>query len=178
MTTPSRTAPRLPKAGPTDAEIESIIRRSQGGDETLTAEEVRGLLDAVPALARANGSPARHLTDSLLGWYAKNPVIQESVRRKLVEVRRELEGPNPTPLERLLAERAAICWLTVNQYENAFAQASRLAFRDAEHQQRRIDAAHRRFLSAIRTLAAIRKLALPAIQVNIAESQVNVANSS
>jgi hypothetical protein len=40
--------------------------------------------------------------------------------------------------------------------------------------QKRIDAAHRRYLSAIKTLATVRKLALPALQVNIARRQVNV----
>jgi hypothetical protein len=34
-----------------------------------------------------------------------------------------------------------------------------------------------RFLSAIRTLAQVRKLALPTLQVNIGQNQVNVAES-
>jgi hypothetical protein len=39
--------------------------------------------------------------------------------------------------------------------------------------QRRLDRAQKRFLSAIRTLAQIRKLG-PAVQINVAEQQVNV----
>jgi hypothetical protein len=43
-----------------------------------------------------------------------------------------------------------------------------------EHRQKRLDKAHRRHLSAIRTLAQIRKLG-PAVQINIAEKQINTA---
>ncbi len=38
-----------------------------------------------------------------------------------------------------------------------------------------MDRAHNRYLSAIKTLATVRKLALPILQVNIAKKQVNVA---
>ena len=41
----------------------------------------------------------------------------------------------------------------------------------------RMDRAHRRYLTAIKTLAIVRKLALPVLQVNIAKKQVNVAGS-
>ena len=34
--------------------------------------------------------------------------------------------PNPTPIERLLAERASLCWFIVNRYENAYANAKRM----------------------------------------------------
>jgi len=44
-----------------------------------------------------------------------------------------------------------------------------------DYQQRRMDRAHKRYLSAIKALALVRKLALPVLQVNIARKQVNVA---
>jgi len=43
-----------------------------------------------------------------------------------------------------------------------------------EFQQRRLDRFHRRYLSSIKSLAQIRKMG-PAIQVNIAEKQINQA---
>jgi hypothetical protein len=46
----------------------------------------------------------------------------------------------------------------------------------ADYQQRRIDRAHRRFLSAVETLARVRKLAVPMLQVNVAKNQqINMA---
>jgi hypothetical protein len=50
-----------------------------------------------------------------------------------------------------------------------------LTLRQAEFHQKRITMAHNRYLSAIRTLAQVRRLGVPAVQVNIGEQQVNVA---
>ena len=41
--------------------------------------------------------------------------------------------------------------------------------------QRRLDAAQRRYLHAIRTLAQVRRLLGPSVQVNIAEKQLILA---
>jgi hypothetical protein len=41
--------------------------------------------------------------------------------------------------------------------------------------QRSISSAQKRYLAAIKTLALVRKLAIPILQVNIAKKQVNVA---
>ena len=40
---------------------------------------------------------------------------------------------------------------------------------------KRLDRAQRRYLAASKTLAQMRKLRVPAVQVNIGEKQVNVA---
>jgi hypothetical protein len=45
-----------------------------------------------------------------------------------------------------------------------------------DYHQWRMDVAHRRYPSAIKVLALVRKLALPVLQVNIAKRQTNVAN--
>ncbi len=63
----------------------------------------------------------------------------------------------------------------VNRYEWVYASADGLSIKQADFHQRRIDRAHGRFLSAVRTLATVRKLALPVLQVNIARRQVTVA---
>ncbi len=45
---------------------------------------------------------------------------------------------------------------------------------DTFHQQR-IERAQRRYLAAIKALAQVRKLGVPAVQVNIGDKQINVA---
>jgi hypothetical protein len=50
-----------------------------------------------------------------------------------------------------------------------------MTFAQGNYKQKMIDHAHRRYLSAIRTLAQIRKLG-PAVQINIAEKQINTAS--
>jgi hypothetical protein len=41
--------------------------------------------------------------------------------------------------------------------------------------QQWLDRAHGRYLTAVKMLALVRKLAIPPVQVNVAEKQVNVA---
>jgi hypothetical protein len=43
--------------------------------------------------------------------------------------------------------------------------------------QKAIDRAHKRYLSAIKTLAVVREPAVPVLQVNIARKQVNMAGA-
>ena len=47
-------------------------------------------------------------------------------------------------------------------------------FAEGDYWQKQQERAHRRYLSAIRTLAQVRRLLVPAMQVNIAERQLNV----
>jgi hypothetical protein len=56
-----------------------------------------------------------------------------------------------------------------------YAQAKNLSLQWCEYYQRRMARTHHRYLTAIKTLAVVRKLAVPVLQVNIAKKQVNVA---
>ncbi len=49
------------------------------------------------------------------------------------------------------------------------------SFRKHMHYQRRINHAHRRYLSAIQSLAQVRRLGGKPVQVNIGNQQVNVS---
>jgi hypothetical protein len=52
-----------------------------------------------------------------------------------------------------------------------------MTYEHSEHHQRRIDRAHRRLMATVRTLAMVRKLATPSLQLNVARQQVNVSGS-
>jgi hypothetical protein len=101
--------------------------------------------------------------------------VREGLRRKLESLRAEVGGPAPTPLERLLVERIVACWLHLYHLEANYAGKDSMPLELATYYQRSLSAAHKRYLSAIRTLAVVRKLAMPVLQVNIARKQVNVA---
>ena len=73
-------------------------------------------------------------------------------------------------------DRVALCWLHLHYAEGTYAQKmDGLDAAWSEHHQRRIDRAQRRYLQAIRTLAQVRRLAVPAtnVQVNLGQHQVN-----
>ena len=94
-------------------------------------------------------------------------------------MRAELLGDNPTPVERLLVERVVACWVQVQEAELRFARGQGdLTIRQSDFLQRRMDSTHRRYLAALKALALVRKLAVPALQINLARKQVNVVTSA
>ena len=101
---------------------------------------------------------------------------KELLKRQLAAMREEIAGENPSALERLLAERVVATWLQIQLYEGLYAAGmyQSISVKQRSYQQKRVDRAHRNHLSAIRTLAQIRKLG-PAVQINIGEKQINTA---
>jgi hypothetical protein len=150
------------------------MTRASKGDKTCTRELVALLADGDrgEAVLRYAGSSAEWLRQAVARKAAgKNVLVSQAVHKKLGTVQAELEGPTPTAIERLLAERASLCWFVANWYEEQFVIADSLSVSQADYFQRRIDRAHRRFLSAVETLARVRKMALPSLMVNIAKNQ-------
>jgi hypothetical protein len=89
----------------------------------------------------------------------------------------------------MLIERIALCWLHVHIVETEVAQRSgTMTLTVGDYQQKRLDRAHKRHLQAIKALAQVRKMALPAPPVlmlgsasgpiNVGGHQVNVATGS
>ena len=162
------------------AERVKLLRKAQQGDEEALVV-VREWLDDTPSVCDKIGDWALKAEDSLVKLTAKNPLIQEALHSKLNALRREIGGPDPSPLEDLLAQRIAACWLQVHHIETIYAlnvENNGLGGRWSESMQRSMDRAQRRYLSAIKTLVQVRRLLGPMVQVNIAEQQVNVAHSS
>ncbi|MFO0957092.1 MAG: hypothetical protein U0800_06445 [Isosphaeraceae bacterium] len=155
-------------------EMEEFLARSRKGDESCKAQ-ARAILDDPERgglFTRYYGSSSEWLTDSIARKASRGDVlIREAVHKQLAEVRRDLEGPNPTAVEKMLADRAALCWFVAHWHENTAFQLDNQTIVQADFQQRRIDRAHRRFLSAVETLARVRKLAVPILQLNIARNQ-------
>ena len=106
---------------------------------------------------------------------------KESLRREIDEQIKEFAGPTPSPIERTLAETAALSWFALRHYEASYVCSSQsedgLTIKQADFHLRRIDRAHRRLLTTLKTLATIRRLALPALQINVASQQVNQLNA-
>lgn len=132
----------------------------------------------------ANGTADNFARDAGIAFNAERSLIKtmsgddvlmrQAHERRLKIMRRELAGPNPTELEKLLAERIALCWFHLNLCEVVHAQKTEMSIGVAEFHQKRIDRAQKRYLAAIKALAQVRKLQLPNVQVNIGEKQVNI----
>jgi hypothetical protein len=186
--TPSST-PTSPPPGTTDT-------TAAPGASALDAAQLRKLIDqankgniqafdrlcALPPTAAAQWGQPLDLAENAREGFIRRAsgekalFTQELFRRQCTALTRDLTGPDPTPLETLLVDRIVLCWVHLHYVENIYVQAmSELSITQATFHQRRLALAQSRYLSAIRTLAQVRRLQVPAMQVNIADQQLNVA---
>jgi hypothetical protein len=157
-------------------ELKALMVRAHEGDRGAMPR-LREILDGAPSLARELMDPAEIAEQSAAGLYAKGEdlLAREVIPRVLGQMRSELEGEAPTPIERVLADRVAATWLQIQCYDTLYAQnVAKMTLAQGEHHQKRMDRAHNRHLSAVRALAQVRRMA-PPVQINIAEKQINNA---
>jgi hypothetical protein len=138
-----------------------LLERAERGDRSvLPALEM--LLDATPEVWRAYGDLARVAEEAWVELVSgPNLLLKESLRRKLAELKSEvLSDPAASPLERLLVKRVGAGWLQTAYADAAAAQAREkpLDLAQLEQQQRRQERAQKGYLTAIRSLATVRKL--------------------
>jgi hypothetical protein len=157
-----RNAPPLSKAD----WREEIFDRIEKNDESAVPE-FQKLLKELPHLVEAGGNLAEVAEQKLIEVITgKQLLFSESLKAKLDATRAELAGPSPSPVEKLLVERVVTCWLQVNHADAIVAQCENCTLAQGDYNQRRQDRAHRRFLLAVKTLATVRRLALP-IRVDV-----------
>ena len=163
----------------TDAGLsrDEVLRRAEKGDRSVLPL-LNDMLDRAPDVVAEIGDLAWSTNQALLALTAgENLWLRECQERTIKAMRENLAGPNPSPLEELLAERISQCWHHLNYLECRRAQIREVTFTEGEYWQRCIDRAHRRFLSATKALAQVRKLGIT-LQVNVASQggkQVNVS---
>lgn len=159
------------------AEINATIRKAEAGNEAAL-QEVKRLLARPGTADIFAGNVAREAVNTLVKNFAgKNPVVRESLSPEDGRDAGGTVGTDPTPLEKLLVERIVATWLHLHHLEAIYAGKESMSLDLGAYYQRSISAAQKRYLAAIKGLAEVRKLALPALQVNIAKKQVNVAGT-
>jgi hypothetical protein len=158
--------------------LRDVIERAQDGDKSVLPALQRALKEE-PKISGIFVDLASSLESSLVRKMANGDLmVEECVPHNLKEMKKELAGDDPLPLEKLLVERIAVCWLELQYFEILYAQnMGNISIVQSEHHQKRLDKAHKRYLSSIRTLAQIRKMG-PAVQINIAEKQINTVGGS
>src|SRR5262245_45306555 len=111
--------PDLPAKG---RETQELVDRACKGDRSCLPA-IRALLaddDRGRFYRETYGSSADWLRRTIVRRTAgENVLAQEAIVQKIESVQAELAGPDPSPIERLLAERAALCWMMVNWHENS-----------------------------------------------------------
>lgn len=144
-------------------------------------QALRHMLHEHPDLWRVYGDLASIAAQTVIDRLDSLPSISESLKCGWRAMKGELGYPAAPPLERLLIEQVVLCWLHFHLIDCEYTAATSqdIALDSADHWERRLSAAQRRYLRACESLARIRKLArtTPALQVNIATQggqQVNL----
>ena len=160
--------------------MDSTARAARRGIQTAraAAAEVQNALDA-PAKAAA---PLLRVCALVLvkdaamlpaavrdGWAEQTAGLRESL------------GHDAAPLiERMLIEYACVCWLRLSVMEVRYScvVSANNTRAQVEHTEKRLTEAQKRFNRACESLARVRKLARPSVQINVAAEggrQLNVA---
>jgi hypothetical protein len=158
-------------------DFDTLMKKVHTGDKAA-ADLVVQYARKDPVLADALVRGASTQADAWLSYGTSDSYSHYVLEERAKTTRRDLLGEHPTPLERLLVERIVVCGLQVQIAESKYIAVMKgdTTFARARFYEELMDRAQRRYLAAIKTLAQVRRLQLPAVaQLNVAERQVNIA---
>jgi hypothetical protein len=142
------------------------------------AEFRRGLVK-FPDLWRAFGDMALQAEHTLIDAIHVPNSSREAMRLGVKSVKDDLGYASAPPLEKMLIDQVALCWLRLSivEVKHATITSGSVGISQGDYWDRTLSAAQRRYMRAIETLARVRRLRKPnAVQVNIGAQQVNVAS--
>ncbi len=156
-------------------DITCLVQRGMAGDQEVLPA-IRELLDQAPELwtqARTLSTQVEHAwLQTLTG---EDLVTREILIRQVARLKAALAGPDVSPLERLLIDRICACFLALQHAELRTASRLQHGRTPSSTEEKRLDSLQKRFLGAVKSLAQIRKLMTPTLQLNVAQQQINLA---
>jgi len=168
-------------------ELRILSEKAEAGEKGARRELRKAIRNSTPEVVAKASDIARKGHKILIGTAAGgDPLMEEALSARLDLMRAQIAGEDPTPLETLLTERVVSCWLLVELLE---ALTSAQLQRGEHMKDKRVpdaffglilkwqERAHRRYLSAIKELARIKKLQIdtPGVQYN---TQINVSGDA
>ena len=167
-----------PKPKRTPEEHAALIRRGNAGDTYAIAE----LVDEprpIDAFKIDPGDYGARVEQDLIVLCASTIDEQADIIRYEQQLRTDLDGPAPTPIERSLVDEIVTCSLHLNFIRRQWIRALKEgSIANVNALERLLNGAQRRSLDAAKTLAQVRRLVVPVMQVNLANQQVNVVVGS
>ncbi len=162
--------------GVVQTDLAHLVHRGMAGDqEALPA--IRELLDQAPELwtqARTLSTQVEHAwLQTLTG---EDLVTREILTRQVDLLKAALAGPDVSPLEQLLIDRICACFLALQHAELRTASRLQHGRTPSNAEEKRLDSLQKRFLGAVKSLAQIRRLMTPTLQLNVAQQQINLAS--
>ena len=187
---PERTLPALPDSASAFAEdgklglelagwVTAMTQLASKGDERAS----QALIEACQSMPRLwqylstlSSLAVQSWVDLLASAGPGREIVRRTTEQEIERKRSEVAGQNPSPLERLLAERVALCWVAATYADAEYARKLKagMSFREGEYYSKRCEQTNRQLLKAIESLARVRRLLTP-MQINIGQNQINVA---
>jgi hypothetical protein len=138
----------------------------------VRAEQAKRTFDNSPDPAALielhQGDPSKTSMELLIHLLSLEEFQREALRRQGQRRREELAGPDPSAIERTLADRVVVCEFDLSYYNICVIKADIFEQKaTAELYDRRRHRAHKRLMSALRTLAIVRRLGLPETQAKV-----------
>jgi len=163
---------------PSPEQLADLVRRAEQGDHKVLPALRRALADH-PEVWQRYGDLGDVVEATWLNEMGTvDRMMIEAWRRKVAQLKAEIAGDAPSPLEQLLARRIGAAWIQC-QHSDLMSIATDA---DSEVSQanlvRRQDAAHRRFLQAIQTLAVVRRLLRPSVSPVQVASRLGTAETT
>jgi hypothetical protein len=103
---------------------------------------------------------------------------QECLRRRCANLALELSQPNDGQLERMLIDQIVLCWLRAGTAEQKYTAVTMesCSIKVADHWEKRLSATQKRYTRAVESLARVRKLTRPKVQVGIGTLNAALVN--
>src|SRR5215471_7343292 len=147
-------SPTERECGDENERLARLLKRAEQGDHDALPE-LRQALDADTRLWRDYGDLALQAEAALIRVAAgTNLLLAEALQRKLHALKKELTSESTSPLERLLVERVTATWLQLSYLDALMTQSTGSSEARSKMIQRQQDAAHRRHLTALKTLSS------------------------
>lgn len=138
--------------------------------------ELDRLLQAVPGVWIVAGDLIENTARKLIADSNAVYSVRASLDVGWKQMQVDMAHPGDGALEKMLVQQVALCWLKLaytERHHEYYLTHGNTTITQADFWERRLSAAQRRYLRACESLARVRRLKLPAVQVNIAEQQVN-----
>ena len=157
--TGNATAAKPAAAKPTLTPLQEILLRARRGEREVLPQ-LRKILDEDPSIWRQLGDLGRSTQQAWLQRITESDLrLRECIYRRAEEMKAELAGSEPTPLEKLLVERIVTLWLQIQAADIDAAASGGDGFRMSRLRLQRQESGQRRFDHAVKTLAQVRQLA-------------------
>ena len=142
-------------------------------DAASRAEEFGRLLakgDFEALMLRYRADMAQNAVEMLISNIIDDSYTRECLRLKVGRLQHELAGAAPSPIEKILAGRVAVCYL--DTYYSDMLADSNCDLVAGDLTQRRQDRAQRRYLQAVKALAECRKIEASTIRDSVRSFKV------